>query len=311
MISVILPAYNAQDTIAEAIQSIIDQTYKDWELIVINDGSSDDTKSIILSFPDPRIKYIENDGNKKLIYTLNRGLKLATGKYIARMDADDISLPTRFERQVLYMENHPDCVCCGSLIHFFSNNRLFGKPVGISGDDIKLKEYLFRDSCFAHSTVMIRTEVIKKCGLKYNSIYIHAEDYKLWIDLSEYGMFHNIKEPLLNYRISGTQVSNKYRNVQLKTSNRCRREYIESHVNNDSFRIDIRSNHITLDTLRKYRLLDLHYAYLLEVLYLSMEKYGIKELLYFLVSMDILRVSPKTVLAFFKRMLCGKDSLLD
>ena len=272
MISVILPAYNAQDTIAEAIQSIIDQTYKDWELIVINDGSSDDTKSIILSFPDPRIKYIENDGNKKLIYTLNRGLKLATGKYIARMDADDISLPTRFERQVLYMENHPDCVCCGSLIHFFSNNRLFGKPVGISGDDIKLKE---------------------------------------WIDLSEYGMFHNIKEPLLNYRISGTQVSNKYRNVQLKTSNRCRREYIESHVNNDSFRIDIRSNHITLDTLRKYRLLDLHYAYLLEVLYLSMEKYGIKELLYFLVSMDILRVSPKTVLAFFKRMLCGKDSLLD
>lgn len=105
IISVILPAYNASKTISEAIDSILSQSFKDWEMLVINDGSIDNTKDIIQSYTDSRIKYIENEGNKGLVYSLNRGISLSQGVYIARMDADDISLPTRLEEQLKYLQD--------------------------------------------------------------------------------------------------------------------------------------------------------------------------------------------------------------
>ena len=97
LISVVLPAYNVQDTIGESIDSILSQTFTDFELIIINDGSQDNTEEVIHAYSDKRIRYYRNEKNEGLIYTLNRGLDLAQGKYIARMDADDVSLPTRFE----------------------------------------------------------------------------------------------------------------------------------------------------------------------------------------------------------------------
>ena len=124
LISVILPAYNAERFLEEAIDSILAQTYKNFELIVLNDGSTDRTEEIILSYNDPRIRYIKNESNLKLIKTLNKGIALARGKYIARMDADDISLPTRFEKEIEFMEIHPDIgVCSSKVIHLFSNRK--------------------------------------------------------------------------------------------------------------------------------------------------------------------------------------------
>ena len=119
LVSVILPAYNAQDTIAESIDSILNQSFRDFELIVINDGSTDATEKVIAQYDDSRIRYFANPGNQGLIYTLNRGLELSQGKYIARMDADDISLPARFEKQVRILEEHPEIIVCGPLIKVF------------------------------------------------------------------------------------------------------------------------------------------------------------------------------------------------
>ena len=310
MVSVILPVFNAQKTVKESIQSIIDQTYKDWELLVINDGSTDNTKSEVLSFRDSRIKYIENPENKKLIYTLNYGLELANGEYIARMDADDISLPTRFEKQVSYMNKHPECVVCGTLIQRFKDKKNIGKPIGVIGDDVRLKEYLFRDACFMHPTVLFRADVVKKNKLKYDINYLHAEDYKFWIDMSDYGEFHNLNEPLLKYRLSDGQISQINKSVQFQTSNRCRREYIKTKVKNEKFLNEIESGQISTGTLNQCKKINLKYHYLLEVLYLSMPTYGFKEIMYFFKSQDIFRISFQTTLAFFKRIIKGKNSLL-
>ena len=108
VISVILPVYNAERFLREAIDSVLKQTFVDFEFIILNDGSTDKTEDIILSYKDPRIRYVKNEKNLKLIKTLNKGVDMARGKYIARMDADDISLPERFEKEVAYLEAHPD-----------------------------------------------------------------------------------------------------------------------------------------------------------------------------------------------------------
>ena len=107
-ISIILPAYNAEKYLAPAIESILQQSFKDFEFIILNDGSTDNTEKIILSYTDSRIKYIKNEKNLKLIKTLNKGIELAKGKYIARMDADDIALPTMLEECYTFFETHPE-----------------------------------------------------------------------------------------------------------------------------------------------------------------------------------------------------------
>lgn len=123
IISVILPTYNASKTISEAIDSILSQSFKDWEMLVINDGSIDNTKDIIQGYTDSRIKYIENEGNKGLVYSLNRGISLSQGVYIARMDADDISLPTRLEEQLKYLQDK-DNLCGCTTTHVDMNNKV-------------------------------------------------------------------------------------------------------------------------------------------------------------------------------------------
>ena len=118
-ISVVMPAYNAEKYIGEAIESILNQTFKDFEFIIINDGSVDHTKEIIREYNDPRIVLLENDKNRGIVLSLNKGLDAATGKYIARMDADDIALKNRFERQVEYLDEHKDIGVLGTGICTF------------------------------------------------------------------------------------------------------------------------------------------------------------------------------------------------
>ena len=223
LISVILPAYNVQDTIKESIDSILNQTFMDFELIIINDGSKDRTEEVILSYSDDRIQYYRNEQNKGLIYTLNRGLDLAQGKYIARMDADDISLPTRFEKQVKVMEENLNIVVCGAQIIPFGVDRAKRFTLFLPEESEDLKNLLFIQTCFAHPTVMIRRQVLIDNEVRYDADYSHAEDYKMWIDLSLVGEFYNIQEPLLKYRLSDGQVSHKFSDVQKRTASACRR----------------------------------------------------------------------------------------
>lgn len=233
IVSIILPAYNAECTIKESIQSIVNQTFRDWELIVINDGSSDNTEKVIQSFQDPRIIYVRNECNKGLIYTLNRGLDMANGKYIARMDADDISLPNRIEKQVQFMDSRRDVIISGTQIELFGNERKKYPKRKLPTRDKDLKNLLAVTSCFAHPTIIIRKSVLRDNNIHYDYHFKDAEDYNMWIDLMPYGKFANLDEILLRYRISNSQITRPSNKQQIKSSILCKKKYLSQYLSKD------------------------------------------------------------------------------
>ena len=220
-VSVILPAYNCEKYIGKAIESVLQQTFTDFELIIINDGSTDNTERGILQFTDPRIIYLQNPENKGLIYTLNRAIELAKGNYIARTDSDDICLPERLARQKEYLDEHPETTMVASTISFIDAN---GNDKGIWPLDRKMiSPSLIRnkmpfENCIAHPSIMIRADILKK--LKYNPRQVNIEDYDLWLRLLNRGhVIGKINEPLLWYRShddSITQVHLRRKNFFFK-----------------------------------------------------------------------------------------------
>lgn len=198
-VSVIMPAYNAEKYLREAIDSILAQTYTDFEFIIINDGSTDRTREIILSYDDPRIIYLENEHNSGICITLNRGLDAARGRYIARMDADDISLPQRFAKQVAYLDAHPEVGVLGTDIEVFGEDIATYTFTQLHTPEECQAGLLF-NSCFAHPTVMMRKTVLDANNLRYNDNFRGLEDYELWWQTSKYTKLNNLAAPLLRYR---------------------------------------------------------------------------------------------------------------
>jgi glycosyltransferase involved in cell wall biosynthesis len=199
-ISVVLAVYNGSLYLREAIDSILSQTFKDFELIIINDGSTDSTSEIILSYNDPRIVYIDNKVNRRLIYSLNKGLSESRGKYIARMDADDVAFPERFRIQYDFMEKHPEIGICGTNIETFFEETKKRQIIRFPKDDKTIRAYTYFQSPFCHPTVMMRRDVIEKNKLQYSTDFIHTEDYAMWIEILKYTSAYNIQQPLLRYR---------------------------------------------------------------------------------------------------------------
>ncbi|KQT33879.1 hypothetical protein ASG22_17415 [Chryseobacterium sp. Leaf405] len=199
-ISVILPAFNAEKYLSDAVDSILSQSYTDFELLIINDGSSDSTKDIILGYNDKRIRYIENERNLGLIETLNKGILLSKGKYIARMDADDICDLSRFEIQIDFMEKNTEYIICSSSRKEFTENisqyHLSMLPV----DNISIRIHSVFSTPFTHPAVMFRSDIIKENNLFFEKDFKYAEDYQLWIKILQYGKGYNFKLPLLYYR---------------------------------------------------------------------------------------------------------------
>lgn len=213
MISVIMPVYNAKEYIAEAIDSILNQTYINFEFIIIDDCSTDNSYQILQSYAvkDNRIKLYRNEKNYKQAYTKNLAIEKAIGKYIAFMDADDISLPERFAKQIEFMEAHPAIDVCGTWIKEFKNNDI-DDVVRISIDHIPSSEQLrilllFAGCYIAHPTTLIRQKILKVNKYDINQEG-NAEDYELWSRLVNLGYnFVNIPEVLLYYRQSAKQTS--------------------------------------------------------------------------------------------------------
>ena len=206
MISVIMPVYNAEKYLAQSIDSVLKQTFQDFEFIIINDGSNDGSYEILKEYQrkDNRIILIDKK-NGGISEALNDGILTANGKYIARMDADDISLPTRFETQLNFMEANPDIGVCGTWIEKFGENyknHILKYPTNDSFSKVKL---LFSVS-FAHPTVMMQRKLIKKHNLKYNKKY-GIEDYKFWLDAAKFTKFASIPKVLLKYRHLETSYS--------------------------------------------------------------------------------------------------------
>ncbi|MDU1904263.1 MAG: glycosyltransferase family 2 protein [Dysgonomonas sp.] len=216
-VSVILPVYNAERYLYDAISSVIGQTFTDWELVIINDGSTDDSHQIISKFTDNRIHYYQNKNNLGLIKTLNKAISLSCGEYIARMDADDICLSTRFERQVEFLDEHPDYAMCGSWVNVIDENSAEkGKILNFTNNEY-LQIHLLFSVPFVHPTVMIRTEVLK--DNLYDETFKHIEDYELWCRIVGKYKVANVPYYLLNYRWHSTNISVLNSQTQKKLKN--------------------------------------------------------------------------------------------
>lgn len=213
-VSVIMPAYNVEKYIKEAIDSVLAQTYVNFEFIIINDGSTDNTAEIIQSYQDDRIVFINKKTNGGLVSCLNYGLDIARGAYIARMDADDISLPERLSLQVQFMDRHSRVGVLGSWFFIFGDicPRVERKPKYPG-----LKDML-KCSPVGHPTAMFRKSVFDKYNLRYNPDYKHAEDYELWVRACRVTKIANIQQVLLKYRWHGENVSCKHEREQIQTS---------------------------------------------------------------------------------------------
>lgn len=229
LVSIVMPVFNASATVSSAIKSILDQKFTNWELLALDDGSTDNSTEIISSFNDPRIRLIMCEHN--FIATLNRGFAEATGKYIARMDADDLMIPERLMIQVSIMEKRKDIDVCGSWMEAFGEdiaNRVLGDLYGEINEPI-LK--LLEENFIFHPTIMIRHSFWKLHKLQYSN-YSLAEDYKLWFEMAKLDAHFYIEaQPLLYYRISKEQVSKSHHLEQKQTSEEIRWEIIKYFIN--------------------------------------------------------------------------------
>lgn len=216
IVSVLMPVYNCEKYISEAVQSIFNQTFIDFELIVIDDCSTDSTVEIIKKFSDKRIKLIQKPINTGYTNSLNMAILEAKGKYIARMDGDDIALPERFTKQVSFLEKNPDIILCGTSVRLLGEKAIWMHPS--CNDEIKVK--LCFSTAFNHPTVMIKKEVLLVHN--YNKDFEPAEDYELWTRLVFVGKVANLNEVLLDYRIHSNQISNSKRKQQEDNIERCR-----------------------------------------------------------------------------------------
>ena len=211
-VSVIMPAYNSEKYIAEAIESVLKQTYSDFEFIIIDDGSIDSTADIIQKYADNRIRFLKNETNAGIVYTLNKGIAAAHGEYIIRMDSDDISLPERFQKQVSYMDLHPELAVCGANMVFFGDVQ--GKtdmPVGTAW----CKANSFFMTPMPHPVVIIRKSVLEKYKLKYDPDYERIEDFDLWTRICEFGLIDNMSDVLLKYRVHKKQLTQNHTSEEI------------------------------------------------------------------------------------------------
>lgn len=206
MVSVVMPVYNGSKYLKEAIDSILNQTFTDFELIIVNDGSTDDSEDIILSYNDHRICYLKNERNSGICITLNKGLDNARGKYIARMDCDDISMPERLVKQVDYLEHHQDVGALGTDVVTFGDGYA-DRYFDFVHDSNGCKAGLLFATCFAHPAVMLRASVINEHNLRYDDEYRGLEDYELWYRISQYTNMNNLPEALLKYRLHKAQLT--------------------------------------------------------------------------------------------------------
>lgn len=199
-ISVILPAYNAEIYLREAVQSVLDQSFTDFELIILNDGSTDGTAELLESFDDARIRIIHQE-NIGLALTLNKGISLSRGEFIARQDADDISLPERFARQIDYLVSHKSCGLLGTGSIILDDRQLTTRRHQHPTSNGKLQMNLLFDSFFVHSSVMLRRSALDEVGVYPTDPERNPpEDFDLWLRLARKFEVANLSEPLVMYR---------------------------------------------------------------------------------------------------------------
>lgn len=206
VVSVLLPVYNGERYLEDAVESILSQSFRDFELIVVNDGSTDRSREIVLGFTDPRIRYFEQE-NAGLSATLNRAVSLARGRYLARQDSDDVSFPERFAKQVAFLDAHPECGMVGTWAEIWEEGSRSDRAHRHPACDGVLRFELLFNNPFVHSSMMLRREAVEAVGgyLDDRSRQL-PEDYELWSRISRRFRVANIPEFLHVYRETGGSI---------------------------------------------------------------------------------------------------------
>ncbi len=265
-VTILLPIFNAEKYIETCLSSLMHQTFTDFEILAINDGSTDGTLEILerLGEKDSRIKIV-NQENKGLISTLNKGLGLATGEYIARMDSDDIAHHERIAIQSNYMDENYKCLLCSSdYLTFNDKNGHLKRFKTRQTANFHAAEMIFGPS-IAHPTVMFRTEDFARLNLKYNPIYKDAEDYELWTRVYLHGNIKTLPRPLMKIRQHGASITAV---AESKTNNEERTSIIGNIHNNYLRHLGINANEEELI---------LHYMLSDRMRFLSNKRYSLKD----------------------------------
>lgn len=208
-VSVLMPVYNTpEEYLRPAMESILAQTYRDFEFVILNDASTDENvEKIIKSYSDKRIRYYKNDVNRGISFSRNRLIELAKGEYLAVFDHDDISFPTRLEKEAAFLDNHSEVGVVGSWYQAFDKDKVRKFPT----DDAAIKRGLMSGCVVSHTSAMIRKSVLIGNHISYEEVFSPAEDYALWCRLLSKTNFANIPEALVAYRCHAGNTSHKQR----------------------------------------------------------------------------------------------------
>ena len=204
-LTVLMPVHNGAAYLTEAVDSILRQSFRDFELLIVDDASTDESVGIIEQYNDPRIRLLRSTERLKLSGALNLGLDNARGEYVARMDADDISLPRRLETQVRHMDRRPEIGICGTWIRYFggSSRAVLKRPLGFE----EIRAFTLVDTPFAHPTIMMRRSAMNHHQLRYDGGYYPTEDFELWSRAIECFSVENLPKVLLRYRVHGQSLT--------------------------------------------------------------------------------------------------------
>src|SRR5688500_18170797 len=194
-VSVVMPVYNTARYLRESIESILNQTFSDFEFLIIDDASTDESVAIVRSYSDKRIKLIQKPINTGYTESLNMAIDLAKGKYIARMDSDDLSLNDRFEKQYRYMEQYPEVLVLGGSYQILGTNDIVSLPVTHQEAAVVSLMHVL----VAHPTVFIRKQLFDQYNVRYEKKYEPAEDYGLWTKVDDIGRIENMPYVLMFY----------------------------------------------------------------------------------------------------------------
>lgn len=224
-ITVVLPVYNGSKYLKETIESVLNQTFTDFDFLIINDVSTDNSEEVILSFTDPRIKYCLNQKNLGSIGAPVKGMNMSLTEYIARIDQDDIWLPTKLEKQIQRLDADPRIGICGTSIELFGD-REGVKIFPVTNEYLKVGFLFF--CCMSHPSVVFRKSFLDETGVMYNEAYRLADDYKMWVDCIDLTEIYNIPEPLVRYRQHEEQIcSVANASKQMLVQNKVRMEMLE------------------------------------------------------------------------------------
>lgn len=323
LLTVLMSVYNEPiGWLHESIDSILNQTYSAFEFIIVNDNPSRaELKELLNTYQnkDSRIVIVDNETNIGLTKSLNKGLAIVKGKYIARMDADDISLPQRFEKQIQFMQAHPSVIVCGTQIkRIGSKTKSF--PVRMKCDSLSIKAEMLFDSSLVHPSVIIRKSVLDDNKLRYDEEYKQAQDYRLWEQLYDFGDFANLDELLLLYRISALQITSRKRSYQRNYAVLIRKRLMNKWLQNMGVNI-VLPEQISFATISSLRNLvvkkvqdekqSVFFSQYMRVLYFVCKSGNFKSFLFAIYTMDIFKFSFKGFLIYLLVLLHLKNKPIE